>query len=167
MNTRRSTRHNSPLPTVSTLQQFSRHSDFSSLLKQLLTPERNFFFTPATSHTRAKLLLYSSDFLRQSESSSLLQRLLTPERIFFFTPATSYTRVNLLLYSRDFSRQSESSSLLQQLLTPERNFFLDLHFKVFPSRSFRSSKIFSIFTVLDGLDDAVTLLPLFFYAIIS
>ena len=36
VNTRRSTRHNSPLSTVSTLQQF-------------LTPERLYFFTPAIS----------------------------------------------------------------------------------------------------------------------
>ena len=62
------------------------------------TPERIFFFTPATS-------------LCQSESSSLLQRFLTPERIFFFTPAIPYARADLLLYSSDSLRQSESSFL--------------------------------------------------------
>ena len=84
VNTRRSNRHNSPLSTVSILQQF-------------LTPERLYFFTQSLLYARANLLLYSSDFLCQSESSSLLQRLLharaslfllssnffTPERIFF------------------------------------------------------------------------------------
>ena len=62
---------------------FLRQSESSSLLQQLLTPERIFFSTPATSYARANLLLYSSDFLRQSESSSLLQRFPTPERFFF------------------------------------------------------------------------------------
>ena len=128
VNTRCSNRHNSPLSTVSILQQFLtperlyfftpatslRQSESSSPFQRFPTPERLFFFTPATS-------------LRQSESSSPLQRFLTPERIFFFTPATSL-------------RQSESSSPLQRFLTPERIFFSS----VFALQKFLLSSLFLV-----------------------
>ena len=101
--------------------------------------------SPAVSHARASLFLHPSNFF-------------TPERIFFFTPATSL-------------RQSESSSLLQRFLTPEQNFFSTPAIPYARANllffSFRTSEISFVFTVLGGLDDAVTLLPLFFYATIS
>ena len=113
---------------------------------------------------------HSSSFSRQSVFNSSPQQLLTPERLLFFTPATSYARASLILHSSDFLRQrvsflhssdflrqSVSNSSLQRLLTPERLLFF----------SFRTSKISFVFTVLGGLDDAVALLPLFFYATIS
>ena len=114
--------------------------------------------TLAFSHARASLFLHPSDFL-------------TPERIFFFTPAIPYARANLILYSSNFLRQSESSSLLQQFLTPERIFFFTPAISYARANlllfSFRTSEISFVFNVIGGLDDAVTLLPLFFYATIS
>ena len=153
---------------------FSRQSVSMSSLQQLLnaranlllfssnflTPERIFFSSPATSYARAILLLYTSDFP-------------TPERIFFSSPAISYARAsdsssllqrfpnaraNLLLYSSDFP-------------TPERIFFstpaISYARAILLLFSFYTSEISFVFTVLGGLDDAVTLLPLFFYATIS
>ena len=101
--------------------------------------------SPAVSHARASLCLLSSNFL-------------TPERIFFSSPATSW-------------RQSESSSLLQRFPTPERFFFsspaISYARAILLLFSFHTSEISFVFTVLGGLDDAFTLLPLFFYATIS
>ena len=115
-------------------------------------------YSPAVSHARTSLCLLSSNFL-------------TPERFFFSSPATSYARANLLLYSSDFLRQSESSSLLQRFPTPERFFFSSPAISYARANlllfSFHTSEISFVFTVLGGLDDAFTLLPLFFYATIS
>ena len=149
--------------------------------------------TPATSYARASSFLHSSDFLRQSVFISSLQRLLTPERLcfftpatsyarrlFFFTPATSYARASSFLHSSDILRQSVFISSLQRLLTPERlcfftpatsyaraSLFLGSSLQSFSFSQFSHFKVFFIFAVLGGLDDAVTLLPLFFYATIS
>ena len=114
--------------------------------------------SPAVSHARASLCLLSSNFL-------------TPERIFFSSPATSYARAILLLFSSNFLRQSDSSSLLQRFPTPERFFFsspaISYARAILLLFSFHTSEISFVFTVLGGLDDAFTLLPLFFYATIS
>ena len=110
-----------------------------------LMPERFFFSSPAISYARANLLLFSSNFL-------------TPERFFFSSPAISYARANLLLFSSNF-------------LTPERFFFsspaISYARAILLLFSFHTSEISFVFTVLGGLDDAFTLLPLFFYATIS
>ena len=101
--------------------------------------------SPAVSNARANLLLFSSNFL-------------TPERFFFSSPAISYARANLLLFSSNF-------------LTPERFFFsspaISYARAILLLFSFHTSEISFVFTVLGGLDDAFTLLPLFFYATIS
>ena len=110
-----------------------------------LTPERFFFSSPAISYARANLLLFSSNFP-------------TPERFFFSSPAISYARANLLLFSSNF-------------LTPERFFFsspaISYARAILLLFSFHTSEISFVFTFLGGLDDAFTLLPLFFYATIS
>ena len=93
VNTRCSTRHNSPLQ-----------------------PHSLYFFTPATSHARASSFLHSSNFIHQSVFFSSLQQLLTPECLLFFTPATSYARASSFLHSINFLRQSVFFSSLQQLL---------------------------------------------------
>ena len=127
------------------LHSLSRQSVSMSSLQQL-------------SNASANLLLFSSNFL-------------TPERIFFSSPATSYARAILLLFSSDFLRQSDSSSLLQRFPTPERFFFsspaISYARAILLLFSFHTSEISFVFTVLGGLDDAFTLLPLFFYATIS
>ena len=101
--------------------------------------------SPAVSNARANLLLFSSNSL-------------TPERFFFSSPAISYARANLLLFSSNF-------------LTPERFFFsspaISYARAILLLFSFHTSEISFVFTFLGGLDDAFTLLPLFFYATIS
>ena len=101
---------------------------------------------------------FSSSFSCQSVSMSSLQQPLN-------------ARANLLLFSSNFLRQSESSSLFQRFPTPERFFFSTPAISYARANlllfSFHTSEISFVFTVLGGLDDAVTLLPLFFYATIS
>ena len=101
--------------------------------------------SPAVSNARANLLLFSSNFP-------------TPERIFFSSQQLSDARANLLLFSSNF-------------LTPERFFFsspaTSYARAILLLFSFHTSEISFVFTVLGGLDDAFTLLPLFFYATIS
>ena len=102
--------------------------------------------SPAVSHARASLFLHPSNFF-------------TPERIFFSIPAIPYARASLFLH--------HSSNFF----TPERIFFFTPAIPYARANllffSFRTSEISFVFTVLGGLDDAVTLLPLFFYATIS
>ena len=99
------------------------------------------------------ILLYSSHFFSpkrlhlSTQSTSLFHfsNFSLPERLFFSTPATSFLHC------------SQCSAIVTQLW--------DFYFKVFPSRSFALRSF--CFRCYCGLSDALTLLPLFFYATIS
>ena len=127
VNTRRSNRHNSPLSTVSVLQQF-------------LTPECLYFFTPATSLRQSESSSLLQQFSRQSESSSLLQQFLTPERIFFFTSAIPYARANLLLYSSNSHARANLLLYSSNSLRQSESSYLD--------QQFRRFLLFSLFLVV-------------------
>ena len=113
---------------------------FFSSLQQLLLARVSPYFTPATSYHQRVFFLHSNNFL--------------PKHFHFFTPATSLSQ-----------SVSISSFLLCSATVIQ---FWDFHFKVFLlAVSYFKDLSVSTFFVLGGLSDALSLLPLFFYATIS